>query len=160
MAEVTEVKLPGVGVRLDLTTEGGSQIGVVVHHTGRREMVVYDAADPDRCVAQIALESDDAHVLAEMLGATEVTEIITAVQQQVEGLAIEWVTIGDGSPFVGRTIGEGEFRTRTGTSIVAAIRGETTIPAPGPDHRFESGETIVAVGTAADLVSLADLIEG
>lgn len=160
MAEVTEVKLPGVGVRLELTTANGDQIGVVAHRSGRREIVLYDAADPDRCVAQIPLEGDDARTLAEMLGAAQVGEVLTAVQHQVEGLAIEWVTLPAGSPFVGRTIGEGAFRTRTGVSIVATIRGEVTVPAPGPDHRFEAGETVVAVGTTDGLHSLADLLEG
>lgn len=160
MAEVTEVQLPGVGVRLDLTTAEGTQIGVIAHRTGRREIVIYDRSDPDRCLAQIVLDTDDARTLAEMLGAAQVSEILTAVQQRVEGLAIEWVPVGERSPFVGRTIAEGEFRTRTGASIVAVMRGEETVPAPGPDHRFQGGETVVAVGTAEGLVALDRLLAG
>lgn len=160
MAEVTEVQLPGVGVRLDLTTAGGTQIGVVAHRTGRREIVVYDQRDPDRCLAQITLDTDDARTLAEMLGAAQVSEILTTVQQRIEGLSIEWVPVSERSPFVGRTIAEGEFRTRTGASIVAVIRGDETIPAPGPDHRFEGGETIVAVGTSEGLKALDALLDG
>ena len=73
-------------------------------------------------------------------------------------MAIDWVTVLATSPFVGATIAEGEFRTRTGASIVAVVRGETTIPAPGPDHRFEAGEVVVVVGTADGLAQLRTLL--
>lgn len=160
MAEVTEVQLPGVGVRLELETRAGSRLGVIAHRTGRRELVVYSADDPDRCVAQLQLDTDESRTVAEMLGAAQVSEIHTAVQQRVEGLSIEWMPVEQGSPFVGRTIGEGQFRTRTGASIVAVVHGDTTTPAPGPEHRFVGGETVVAVGTSEGLVALAELLHG
>ena len=50
------------------------------------------------------------------------TEAVTAVQQQIEGLAIEWIEIADRLAAVGTTIGDGQFRTKTGSSIVAVIR--------------------------------------
>jgi TrkA domain protein len=59
---------------------------------------------------------------------------------------------------VGATIAEGAFRTRTGASIVAVVRGATTIPAPGPDHRFEAGDVAVVVGTTEGLAELRDLL--
>ncbi len=160
MAEVTETQLPGVGVRLEFRTSNGTSVGVVVHRTGRREVVVYDRVDPDRCLAQVTLDTDDARTLAEMLGASQVNEALTAVQQRIEGLAIEWLPVAAGSPFVGRTIAEGEFRTRTGASIVAVIMGETTIAAPGPEYRFVGGETAVAVGTDEGLLVLEHLLNG
>lgn len=160
MAEVTETQLPGVGVRLEFTTAGGTVVGVITHRTGRRELLVYDRADPDRCLAQIVLDGDDARTLAELLGASRVNEALTAVQQRIEGLAIEWLAVEPSSPFVGRTIAEGAFRTQTGASIVAVIKDETTIPAPGPEHRFVGGETIVAVGTDEGLAALDRLLNG
>jgi TrkA domain protein len=83
---------------------------------------------------------------------------VAAVQQRLEGLAIDWVTVPAGSRFVGATIAEGAFRTRTGTSIVAVVRGETTLPAPGPDLRFEVGDVAVAVGTTQGLADLRALL--
>jgi TrkA domain protein len=160
VTEVTETPLPGVGVRLEMTTAGGTTVGVVAHRGGRRELLVYDSVDPDRCVAQIALDTDEARTMAEMLGAAPVNEVLTAVQQRVEGLSISWLPVPEQSPFAGRTIAEGAFRTRTGASIVAVIRGDTTIPAPGPEHRFEGGETVVAVGTEEGLDLLARTLEG
>ncbi len=158
MPEVSETPLPGVGVRHEFSTVGGERIAVVTHRTGRRELAIYDRADPDACTTVLHLNPDDTRTLAELLGASPVSEAVAAVQQRLEGLAIEWITIPSGSPFVGATIAEGAFRTRTGASIVAVIRGNTTVPAPEPGHRFQAGEVIVAVGTTEGLAQLRDVL--
>lgn len=158
MPDVTEVQLPGVGVRHEFTTAGGERLGVLAHRTGRREIVVYDRADPDRCSTVLHLSADDSRALADVLGATQVSEALAAVQHRIEGLAIDWLTVSAGSPFAGTTLGEGQFRSRTGVSIVAVVRGDTTIPAPGPEHRFQAGDVAVAVGTSAGLDQLRELL--
>jgi TrkA domain protein len=158
MADVSETLLPGVGVRHEFVTAGGERVAVLTHRTGRRELAIYDRADPDRCTAVLHLSHDDTRTLAELLGASPVSEAVSAVQQRLEGLAIDWVTVPAGSGLVGATIAEGAFRTRTGASIVAVVRGSSTLPAPGPDHRFEGGDVVVAVGTTEGLAQLRDLL--
>ena len=158
MPEVSETPLPGVGVRHEFSTVDGERIAVVTHRTGRRELAIYDKADPDACTTVLHLNPDDTRTLAELLGASPVSEAVAAVQQRLEGLAIDWVTIPAESHVVGATIAEGAFRTRTGASIVAVIRGTTTVPAPEPDHRFEAGEVAVAVGTTEGLAQLRELL--
>lgn len=158
MAEVRETRLPGVGVRHEFTTTGDERIAVVSHRSGRRELVVYDREDEDECRTLLHLSRDDTRTLAELLGAAQVSEAVTAVQQQIEGLAIDWITVPETSALAGGTIGEGEFRTRTGSSIVAIVRGRETIPAPGPEVRLEPGDIAVAVGTPQGLEQLRDLI--
>lgn len=158
MPDVTEIQLPGVGVRHEFTTARGERVGVLAHRSGRREVVVYDRGDPDRCTTVLHLSPDDTRTLADILGATQVSEALAAVQQRVEGLAIDWVTIPARSPLVGTSLGEGQFRSRTGVSIVAIVRGETTIAAPGPELRFEAGDVAVGVGTPAGLGQLRELL--
>lgn len=158
MPEVSETPLPGVGVRFEFTTDSGERVAVLTHRTGRREVAVYDRADPDACTAVLHLSADDTRTLAELLGASPVSEAVAAVQQRIEGLAIEWVTVPARSRFAGATIAEGAFRSRTGSSIVAIVRGDTTIPAPGPDHGFEGGDVVVAVGTPGGLAQLRTLL--
>ena len=158
MPEVTETQLPGVGVRHDFTTVNGERIGVVSHRSGRRELVVYRRDDPDACLATLHLSPEDTRTLAELLGATQVSQVLAAVQQRLEGVAIDWVTIPPGSPYAGSTIRLGEFRTRTGVSIVAVIRGDTTLPAPGPDFALEAGDVAVAVGTPRGLSQFTELL--
>src|SRR5688572_19167821 len=157
MPEVSETRLPGVGVRHEFTTAGGERVAVLSHRSGRRELVVYDRRDPDVAMTVLHLDRDDTRTLAELLGATQVSEALTAIQQQVEGLAIDWIAIPPGSRFVDATIADGGFRTRTGASIVAVVRGASTIPAPEPDHRFEAGDVAVAVGTPEGLAQLREL---
>jgi len=158
MADVSETLLPGVGVRHEFVTASGERLAVLTHRTGRRELAIYDRSDPDRCTTVLHLSHDDTRTLAELLGASPVSEAVSAVQQRLEGLAIDWVTVPAGSPVVGATIAEGAFRTRTGASIVAVVRDATTLPAPGPDHRFEPGDVAVAVGTTEGLAQLRTLL--
>lgn len=158
MAEVTETQLPGVGVRHDFRTSDGERVGVLFHRGGRREILVYDRDDPDVCHTVLHLNPDDARTMAELMGATHVSEAVAAVQQQIEGIAIDWLRVPEGSRFVGSTIGDGEFRTRTGVSVVAVVRGDHTFPAPGPEFSFEAGDVAVGVGTPEGLAQLRDLL--
>jgi TrkA domain protein len=157
MADVTEVRLPGVGVRHEYTTSEGERVGVLSHRSGRREIFIYDRDDPDRCRTILHLSADDTHTLAELLGAPHLSEALASVQR-VEGLSIEWVTVARTSPAGGRTIGEGRFRALTGASIVAVLRGDTTLPSPGPEQRLEAGDVAVAVGTPEGLTQLRELL--
>ena len=158
MPDVRETNLPGIGVRHEFTTDDGTLIGVLVRRDGRREILVYDRDDPDACSERMRLSRSDTQTLSELLGAGRVTETVSAVQQQIEGLAIEWVDLGTRSPFIGRTIADGQLRTRTGASVVAVIRGDTTVPAPQPDLAFESGDVVVAVGTDEGLATLRSIL--
>jgi TrkA domain protein len=157
MPEIDETLLPGVGVRHEFTTTSGERVAVVTHRDGRREIARYERDDPDACRTVLRLGGDDARAMADLLGGNQVSETVVAVQQQIEGLAIEWITLTD-APTVGRTIGEGAFRTRTGASIVAVLRHAETVPAPGPDFAFEAGDVVVAVGTADGLAQLRSLL--
>jgi TrkA domain protein len=158
MAAVRETKLPGVGVRHEFTTNDGQDVGVLVHHDGRREILVSDTDDPDACTSLVRLTPDDTRTMSELLGASQVTEAVEAVQQQIEGLAIEWVEIEPTSSAVGTTIGDGQFRTRTGASVVAVIRAGQSVPAPGPEFAFAADDVVVAVGTADGVESLRTLL--
>lgn len=151
MADVTETPLPGVGVRHDFTTDSGERVGVIVHRNGRRELVHYDRTDPDVCRTVMYLSAGDSRIMAELLGASRVAEAVGAVQHDLEGLSIDWITVPAGAASVGHTIGEAAIRTRTGVSIVAVLRQGRTLPAPGPEHILVAGDVAVAVGTPAGL---------
>lgn len=158
MGDVFETKLPGVGVRHDFVTEDGERVGVIVHRTGRREILVYDSADPDACTPMLDLSTGDTRVLGELLGVSQVSEAVGAVQHEIDGLAIEWIQLPETSPGAGATIEFGKYRTRTGSSIVAVVRGDSTVPAPAPDFELAAGDTVVAVGTTDGLESLRGLL--
>ena len=157
--DVNEVPLPGVGVRHEFTTSAGQRVAVISHRSGRREVLLYDVEDPDQCSSVLELDPGETRALAELLGATQVSEALADARQNVAGLAIDWVSVPVSSAITGRTIGEGEFRARTGVSIVALVRADDTLPAPGPDTVLQPDDVLVAVGTAHGLAELRTLLQ-
>jgi TrkA domain protein len=157
MTDVEETVLPGVGIRYDFLTAGGTRIGVIHRRTGRKELLVYDREDPDTCRDLVQLDEEDSRTLAELLGGTTIAQHIQTLQR-IEGLAIDWLQIVEGSPFQGKTIADTKARTRTGVSIVAVLRGEQAVPAPEPSFRLEAGDVVVVVGTTRGIEQLAVLL--
>ncbi len=145
--EVFETPLPGVGVRYEFTTGNGDRVGVVVRRDGRREMVLYDEVDPDACRDIVSLGPSESAVLVELLGGSKVTERISDLRHEVEGLSIEWVTVPPGGQLAGKTIGDGRIRTETGASVVAVIRGQASHPGPGPEFRLEADDVVLVIGS-------------
>lgn len=158
MTTISETELPGVGTRYDLQLVSGRRIGVLAHRTGRRDLFVYNARDPDAVTTELSFTSEEGKVVADLLGGTRLVESVAQVQQHVEGLALDWLEIPASSSFAGRTIGDARVRTATGVSIVAVIRGEEGFPAPGPEFRFEAGDTAVVIGTADGIVATSSLL--
>lgn len=160
MVEVTKTQLPGVGVRYEFDTDDGDRVAVIHHHDGRRQLVVYDRADPDTSSLELRLDEADARTLTDLLGASRIAEALGPSRQRIEGLALDWIEVLPTSALDGRTIGEGRLRTRTGASIVAVIRGDTTEPAPGPEFVLRGGDVAVAVGTDDGLTQVRALLRG
>jgi TrkA domain protein len=158
MTEVREVELPGVGVRHEFITEGGSRVGVVSHRSGRREVYVGDPDDPDRFKRALRLSEEDARTLAEILGVSRIAVELVQLQQKIEGLAIDWLPVREDSPYAGRPIAAARVRTRTGVSVVAILRGDQAIPAPGPDVEMEPGDYLVVVGTPRGIEQVVEFL--
>jgi TrkA domain protein len=62
--DVTEVLLPGVGLRYEFTTHEGDRLGVVARRSGDVEVVVYPAQDPDQSRPVIGLNREEAETVA------------------------------------------------------------------------------------------------
>ncbi|HEX2056980.1 MAG TPA: cation:proton antiporter regulatory subunit [Actinomycetota bacterium] len=158
MGDIQEVKLPGVGVRYEFETAEGNRIGVISHRSGLREIYISRKDDPDEFKRILGLSPDDARTLAELLGATRVAQQLADLQQQIEGLVIDWLPVRSDSPYVGHAIADTRMRTRTGVSVVAIVRGEDALPAPGPEVRVESDDYLVVVGTARGIEDAVALL--
>ncbi|HEY6634819.1 MAG TPA: cation:proton antiporter regulatory subunit [Acidimicrobiia bacterium] len=158
MSTVSETPLPGLGVRFEFETKSGTRLGVLQRQGGRIDVLVYDAADPDTVAESIALDAEESRTLAELLGSSRVVEDLGRLRQQIEGLALDWLTVDETSPFVGRPLGDTGARTRTGVSIVAVVRGDQPIPAPGPQQLLDAGDTLVVVGTPRGIEDLVVIL--
>ncbi|MFN0091689.1 MAG: cation:proton antiporter regulatory subunit [Acidimicrobiales bacterium] len=156
--EIFETPLPGVGSRYELTTEAGDRLAIVARRDRRREFVVYDDLDPDATRASVELTGEEAAVVVELLGGTKLTERLSDLRHEVEGLAIEWVTMPERGGLTGRTIEDGRVRTATGASVVAVIRAGRSLPGPGPELLFEPGDVVLVIGSFAGVRAAAELL--
>ncbi len=146
MPEIHKTPLPGIGIRHEFDTDDGSRLGVITHHSGTKEILVYDRDDPDQCRNILRLAAQDAQALAEILGGSQVTEQLSNLQQTVEGLTIDWFQIKDADSAAGKTIGSMEMRSRIGVTIVAVIHEEEATAVPQAEFVLSVGDTVVVIG--------------
>jgi TrkA domain protein len=160
VAEVDETQLPGIGIRYDFTTEAGQRLAVLVHRTGRRDMFVYSTDDPDESEVSLTLRPDDARTLSELLGAAQVAQHLAALQQQVAGISLAWITVDAASTWANQKLSEAAIHTETGVSVVAILDGDNVTPAPGADDVLIAGATVVAIGRPDGLEALTARLSG
>jgi TrkA domain protein len=156
--DVEQTPLPGIGLRHDFATRAGRRVGVVSHHNGRRELVVYGADDPDAACESVTLTPEESDVLSELLGAPHIVEKLADLNRAFAALVGEQIRIQPGSPYAGRQLGDTQARTRTGASIVAVVRDRQVLASPRPDFRFEAEDVVVVVGTPENTAAVAALL--
>jgi TrkA domain protein len=158
--DVTEVLLPGVGMRYEFTTAAGRRVGIVAHRDGGVELVAYTGADPDASRPVLRLTREEADTVAEILGAPRVAERFADLTKEIPGLHAGQVEVGPGSPFAGHPLGDTRTRTRTGASIVAIVRGEQVIASPGPAEQLQPGDVLVVIGTQDGITGVRRIVGG
>ncbi len=156
--DIEETRLPGVGLRHDLSTRTGQRIGVVSQVNGERELVLYDKHDPDACRAVLHLGVEEASLLAELLGAPRVSERLARLREQVAGITTDGIALTADSPYAGRTLGDAQIRSRTGASVVAVARHGEVTPSPTPSFRFMAGDKVIVVGTDDGVAAVARIL--
>lgn len=156
--DLVETLLPGVGMRYELPTRSGLLLGIVVHRDGSAEVSVYDAKDPDRATGIFRLDAEEADAVADLLGATRLTQRFADLSREVPGLQSARLTVEPDSQYVGRPLGDTRARTRTGCSVVAVVRGTEVVPAPDPQQVLRAGDTLVVIGSAEGLQKVAGLL--
>lgn len=157
--DVQVTPLPGIGTREDFTARSGQRIGVVTHRDGHVELIVSRPDDPDACAASTPLTAEESNALASLLGAPHLVSQLAEQQRELEGVTTTQVPIQPGSPFDGRTLADTALRTRTGVSVVAAVRNQIVHPSPTPEFAFAGNDLVVMVGTKDGLRSAALILE-
>ncbi|MCR8671259.1 cation:proton antiporter regulatory subunit [Agrococcus sp. HG114] len=152
--QITQTLLPGVGVRYDMTTAKGVPLSVVVHREGQADLFVRRPDDPDAVRLALSLDEDEVDALAELLGAARIAEGMLDVTREIPGLESARIAIEPGSPFAGHPLGSTKARTLTGCSIVAIVREDDVLAAPGPAEPLAEGDQLVVVGSATGIEQL------
>ena len=143
--------LPGIGVRKDFALRSGRRIGVVSHRDGKLDLIVSKADDPDATLAELPLTTEEAGALSNLLGAPQLVAQLAEEQRDLPGIRTGRLTIGSGTPYDGRTLGDTALRSRAGVSVVAVMRAGQVHPSPLPDFILTAGDLMITVGTSEGL---------
>ena len=76
----------------------------------------------------------------------------------MRGVEITWQRVDGGSQVVGQTLAEANLRARIGASVIALIRGESVLPNPKSDIRFQAGDMLGLIGSADELAAAERLL--
>lgn len=158
---VYESDLPGVGKKHEIDLPDGSQLVVVTHNEGRREVFLRPTPDSDS-EKLFELSDDLARQVGTILEGAYFQPVRSQNLETVLGgdTLLEWIEVADGSPITGQTLGEADLRAQTGASVVAIERGEEVIPSPGGETTIRAGDTLVVVGTRADCEDFEERVTG
>lgn len=157
--DVVETLLPGVGRRYEFTLDEGQRLCIVSTRDDQYTVSAYDAKDPDVGRTLFRLDEDEAVTLAEILGAPRIAVKLADLSHEIPGLASEQVEIVAGSKYDGKTLGDTQARTRTGSSVVALVRDDQVIASPSPSQDLEAGDVLVVIGTAGGIAKIRTLLE-
>ncbi|HEY0247434.1 MAG TPA: TrkA C-terminal domain-containing protein [Gryllotalpicola sp.] len=148
MVDVRRVKLPGVGVLHTFLAEDGGKVGVIAHRSGASDLITFsdDADSADVTKVSLRLNEDEAHTLAELLGGTQITESLSALDQ-IPGLSIDWFTVDYDDHIAGQPLGAPADHGLVGLTVVAVVRGDSANPGPGPEFKVFPGDTLVVAGS-------------
>ncbi|MCU1569655.1 MAG: hypothetical protein JWR33_396 [Naasia sp.] len=148
MAEVRRVKLPGVGVLHTFVTDDGGKVGVIAHRSGHSDLITFSDEDggPGARKISLRLSEDEAHTLAELLGGTQITESLGALEQ-IPGLAIDWFSVDYDDHIAGQRLGSLTDHGVIGVTVVAVVRGDSANPAPDDSFKVFPGDTLVVAGS-------------
>jgi CPA2 family monovalent cation:H+ antiporter-2 len=82
-------------------------------------------------------------------------EVLAALARGTEDI----FRVEAGMPCDGRTIREVDVRKRAGATVIAVVRGGEPLTNPDPDLRLAAGDSLVLVGSHAELERAFDLLE-
>lgn len=150
--DLREAHLPGVGRKYTLSLKQGGKLVLILHNSGQRELFWIEPAEDDPSLS-IKLTEEEAREMAFILGGVRYQPLpADKVNFLLQEVVMEWVPVSEGCEMEGRTLAELELRRRTGVSVIAILREGKTIPSPDPyRERIQAGDTLVAVGTRAQI---------
>jgi K+/H+ antiporter YhaU regulatory subunit KhtT len=122
---VREQRLPGIGHRYELALDLNRRLTVVVQDGGRRELGLVSgrADEPDLVVS---LSQEEAVALAALLSGARFA-IDSSEDDRIDSdqVVVETVTLGAGSPAVGRAMKDIRLSGDKEATVLAVIRDET-----------------------------------
>ena len=157
--DVVETLLPGVGRRYEFSLDDGMRLCIVSTRDDRYIVSTFDRDDPDVGRTLFELDEDEAVTMAEILGAPRIAVKLADLSREVPGLSSEQVEVAPGSKFDGKTLGDTQLRTRTGSSVVALVRDDRVLASPEPSQDLVGGDVLVVIGTSEGITKARAVLE-
>jgi TrkA domain protein len=115
--------------------------------------------DDPTCVVE--LTDDQARRIGAILGgAFFKPAVVEEIERVVGEFVVDWVTVGEDAPAIGRSIQDLQVRRRSGMSVVAIVRGKQTITGPDPNEVLAVGDRLVVVGRREDIPKFLEIVLG
>ena len=86
-------------------------------------------------------------------------EVSAELLRALEAGTTDLFRLEPGSPAAGITLRDLDLRNRTGATVIAVVRGETSMPNPTPELRLEAGDVLVIVGSHEEVDRAMDQLE-
>lgn len=151
---IERTTLPGIGTCHAATTAHRQRIGVISHHSGRRDLIFYDPDDQQRAANAVVLDPAEAQYLADLLARTTTIEHVRGRDHPAAPVALDRIRIPAHSPHHGRPLRD----LHDPGVVVAVIRDQQVLAAPGPEFVLLHGDTLVTAGEPARTEALAEQI--
>jgi TrkA domain protein len=145
---IKETDLPGIGRKFAIETKDGSNLIIIIHDDGNREIYRFEDEEDDEAEHIVTLDDHEARKIAGILGGMTYTpRALESMKVDLQELTIDWRKMD--SDFVcDKTIGELDLRKNVGISIIAVIKADgTSLINPEPDAALCLGDTVVVAGT-------------
>ncbi|MFG2104970.1 cation:proton antiporter regulatory subunit [Micromonospora echinaurantiaca] len=152
--QIERTALPGIGIGYTLHTAEGRSLGVLHHHGGRRDLLLYAPGDPDTVERSVRLTPAEARELAELLHPVATIDHVPDLEQRAGKLTVAAVPVTAVSPHGGRVLRD-VVADVPGVTVVALLRDGRTITAPGPERRLAHGDALLVAGTPEGVGALS-----
>lgn len=155
---ITESDLPGVGKKFEIELADGEMV-VIIHNTGKREL--FYRSEPNADSQKVFEFSDDlARTIGSIIEGAHFQPIEPGTRETTlpGGVLLEWYELHPGSNLIGETLESAGIGNRTGLTVVAIQRDDTTIDSPPADTTLNEGDTLIGVGTREDCEAFEELL--
>lgn len=159
--QVREHPLPGRARLFSLTLGDGTTLTIALDPDEQQRQLSVTPADRDEPVATIRMRDVEATTLAALLSGVRFAVDVSADQQPAHAVNLRTVTIGAGSPAVGRRPDEISPPGSTNAAVIAVIRDDTPeLVEQDPERACQPGDRLVLVGRPSALGELATFLLG
>jgi len=152
LTTIREAELPGLGKKYQLMLDDGSEVVVIIHDDGTRELFYLDN-EADEPIASVTLTDQESRQLGSIIGGSFYQpKSLEKLDAAISELRIEWLKVQPGSEISGKSIGELGLRKNHGVIVIAVLmdrdKGGKEIVAinPGPGYVFQPGHTVITAG--------------